>query len=102
MDLLLGRDGPTTDETLTEYLLRRDARGSRLIARCWGRESEVDPAEAAAELDRRAAVSREMAGICGAVPSDYPARARAASAAAAAIRSTFELDDRGGPPGSAR
>jgi hypothetical protein len=89
-DLILGFDGCSSDEVVTEYVRR----GDRLIARCWGREHEVDPGEAAAELDRRAAVNREMADICRGYPSDYPARIEAQERAAAAIRAAFPVEAR--------
>jgi len=89
-DTILGNDGCSSDEITTTYLLR----GGRLVARCEydRREREVDPADALAELDYRAGVSREMAEICAGQAGgagDYPDRARAAESAARAIRAAF-------------
>jgi hypothetical protein len=89
-ETILGRDALMTDEMTTLFLRR----GDRLIARCEydGREEPVDPSDAAAELDRRAAVSRDMAGRCrrqGLDPGDYPERARVAEGTAGAIRAAF-------------
>jgi hypothetical protein len=90
-DRRLGQDGCASDEVLTTYVRR----GDRLVALCWGSEREADPTAEAEELDRMAAVNRDMAELCrgqGLSLGDYPARAEAQARAAAAIRAAFGLE----------